>query len=332
MADTTESVTPGVITSPVFRVRGQHSQWTYPHERATPEHCKILKNINISESQVAEVRNGYSKYHADSTSEACVGINQSEYSTGTFVLECTPLKVYTNNGTTRTDLTGSLSLTGGSDDYYRYALVKDSIVATNGKDAPWVKDNNFSSPNNAAVISYDATGITLQGAKDFVVHKGMLCAIQTKEGGAWNRTRLRWCDVDTTDFAVDITKWPDRNRFEVYDGGAELIGAVDNFSQLLLFKKDGVYPGSIDSSVGFIEFRLDERRVQRGFSPVARNSIVARPEFVFCIAKEGAIVIKPDLSFEIVSQDVQNEFRALNQSRLQYGISWIREKLSLIHI
>lgn len=326
MAITTEPVTPGVITSPVFRVRGQHSQWTYPHERATPESCKILNNINISEGQTAEVRNGYSKYHADSTSESCVGLNQTEYSTGTYVLECTPTKIYSNNGTTRTNLTGSLTLSGGVDDYHRFAHTKDQIIGTNGVNAIYTKDNNFTSPNAAAVISYHADGITLQGAKDLVVHKGMLVAIQTKEAGVWQRTRLRWCDVDTNDYSLDISKWPDRNRFEVYQGGAELIGAVDNFSSLLLFKKDGVYPGSIDSEVGFLEFNLDEQRIQRGFSPLARNSIIARPEFVFCIAKEGAVVMRPDLSFEIVSQDVQDVFRSLDQSRMQYAVSWIREK------
>lgn len=326
MASTTEPVTPGVITSPVFRVKGQRSQWTYPHERAEPNTCKILRNINISEGQTAEVRNGYSKYHADSTAEACVGLNQTEYSTGTYVLECTPTKVYSNDGTTRTNLTGSLSLTGGNDDYHRFAHTKDQIIGTNGIDAIYAKDNDFTSPNAAAVISYHADGITLQGAKDLVVHKGMLVAIQPKEAGSWQRTRLRWCDVDTNDYSLDITKWPDRNRFEVYEGGAELIGAVDNFSSLLLFKKDGVYPGSINSEIGFLEFDLDEQRIQRGFSPLARNSIVARPEFVFCIAKEGAVVMRPDLSFEIVSQDVQDVFRSLDQSRLQYAVSWIREK------
>jgi hypothetical protein len=322
----TEAVTPGVITSPVFRVRGQRSQWTYPHERATPEHCKTLKNINISEAQVAEVRSGTSKFHPDTTSEECVGLSQEEYSTGTFIVECTPTKVYTNDGTTRTDITGSLTPSGSATDLYRFAKAKDQLIATNGVDPIFVKDNDFTGPSNASVISYDASGITLQSAKDLVVHRGILCAIQTKEAGAWNRTRLRWCDVDTTDYALDITKWPDRNRFEVYEGGTELIGAVDNFSSLLLFKKDGVYPGTIDGDVGFLEFTLDERRIQRGFSPIARNSIISRPEFVFCIAKEGAVIIKPDLSFEIVSQDVQDEFRLLNQSNLSNAVAWVREK------
>jgi hypothetical protein len=324
----TNPVTPGVITSPMYRVRGQTSNWSYPHEVAVPESTKRLSNINISERAVAETRDGWSKYNSASTSAAITGVVQVPYSTGKHIVVNTALKIYDDDGTTRRDVTGSVSLSGASaDSFYRYVLLKDALYASDGVNPIWVKDNDFdASPNVATAISYSTNGITLQGAKDIAAHQGILVAANVKEGGSWYPTRLRWCGVDTNDYAINPAYWPDRNRYEVYQGGPAIVGIADNYTSLLVFKEDGVYPGKIDGDLGFLEFRLDEQRVQRGFSPLAKNSIVSRPEFVFCVAREGAVVIRPDLSFEVVTSSVQNEWRKLSQSRLQHAVSWVREK------
>lgn len=324
----TNPVTPGVITSPMFRVKGQTSNWSYPHELALPESTKKLSNINISEQAIAETRDGWSKYNSAATPTAVTGIVQLPFSTGKNVIINTATKIFDDDGTTRRDITGSVSPSGaGPDDFYRYVLLKDAIFATDGVNPIWTKDNDFdASPNNAAVISYDASGVTLQGVKDIAAHQGIMVVANVKEGGAWYPTRLRWCGVNTNDYSIDPTKWPDRNRYEVYQGGPAIVGIVDNYTSLLVFKEDGVYPGKIDGDLGFLEFRLDEQRVQRGFSPLAKNSLIARPEFVFCVAKEGAIVLRPDLSFEVVTANLQNEWRSLVQSRLSNAISWVREK------
>ena len=52
-----------VVTTPMFRVRGQVSRWNYPHTRLTPEHCEILQDVNISEEGVAQSRYGTAKYN-----------------------------------------------------------------------------------------------------------------------------------------------------------------------------------------------------------------------------------------------------------------------------
>ena len=181
----TNPVTPGVITSPMFRVRGQTSNWSYPHELAAPESTKKLSNINISEQAIAETRDGWSKYNSSAAPTAITGIVQASFSTGKNVIINTATKIYDDDGTTRHDITGSVSPSGASaDSFYRYVLLKDALYATDGVNPIWYKDNDFdSSPNNAAVISYDASGVTLQGAKDIAAHQGIMVAANVKEGG-----------------------------------------------------------------------------------------------------------------------------------------------------
>ena len=73
-------------TSPIFRVRGQRSRWFYPDQRLTPEHCEVMRNIDLSERGVAHSRFGYGDYTTQgqlSPSESVVGIKEVTYSSGT---------------------------------------------------------------------------------------------------------------------------------------------------------------------------------------------------------------------------------------------------------
>jgi hypothetical protein len=130
------SVAPGVLHSPIYRIRGQRSRWQYPDERLTPEHCEELTNINLSEFGYADVRGGYTKYNATILAEGrAVGIFQPTYTTGKQVIVVTPTKVHRDTGLARTDITGALTLdTGGNDNRYRAAFIRDKLVLTNGVD------------------------------------------------------------------------------------------------------------------------------------------------------------------------------------------------------
>lgn len=324
-------VNPGLITSPIYRVKGQRSRWDYPHERVTPEHCLILENINLTERGLADSRFGASKWNSTilANSESSVGIRQQTYSTGQYILVCTPDKVYTDDGSTRLNATGSLTLTGTVDDYVSFAFMGDKIYATNGVDVPWDKDNDYiATVGNAAHISFDASGVSLGTCQQLVEHNGVLIAIAPTEGGVKYPTRIRWSDVDSRTFIPDPTYWPDANRMEIYQGSTPIISAIDNFGSLWIFKEDGVYPGRIEYDVGFLEFRLDEKKILRGFNPVGgHQSMIARPDFIFGIAQEGAFRIDADGNFKIVTEDIQDQWEsALNLARLKYAVSYVRER------
>lgn len=73
-------------------------------------------------------------------------------------------------------------------------------------------------------------------------------------------------------FSPDINNFIENNRYELYEDGPAIVGAVDNFGRVLVFKRDGLYAGIIEYDVGFIEFRLLEQQTVRGFSPIAKSS------------------------------------------------------------
>ena len=314
-------VVPEATTSPLYRVKGQRSRWHYPDSRLTPEHCEILRDVNISERGVAESRYGYAAYNATQLpgGEIGVGLWQGEFADGsTRQVVVTPTAVYSDDGTTRTTITGT-ALTGGAEDRIRFAFTKDQLILNNAVDAPRTWSGSLVA-NTAAL-----TGIPFTKCTDMMVHQNLLMAVGTTESSILQPTRIRWCDINRETYVVDITTWRSTNRYEIYDGGPAIVGCVDNWGKALIFKKDGMYPGSIVYGVvGSYDFQLD--KPLRGFSPIAKHSLVARPEFVFGIAREGAFVVRPDMTFELINLDDTTDWFATNQSRLLYAQACIREK------
>lgn len=313
----------GAATSPVFRIRGQRSRWRYPDQRLTPEHCEILRDVNISERGVTDSRYGTTLYSTSQLAggEAVVGLWEGTFNTlGLKRVIFTPTAVYTDTGSARVTITGT-ALTGGNDDRVRPLFLKDQLIFNNSVDAPRVWNGDDTTPTNTSALAT----VPFTKADDIVVHKNLLFALGTTEGGTKYPTRIRWCNINRQTYVVDINTWNAIDRYEIYDGGPAIVGAVDAWGVLFTFKTDGVYPGEIVYGTGGqYDFQLG--KPQRGFSPLAKHSFLSRPEFVFGVAKEGIFVLRPDLSFEIVNTDDATEWFGLNQARLQYAQSWVRAK------
>jgi len=289
----------------------------------TAENCTILQDVNLSERGTAESRTGYDLYNSTQlpAGEAVVGLWEGAFAAGsTKRVVVTPTKIYSDDGTTRVALTGD-ALTGTADNLCEFVLLKDKLVINNGVDTPQTWDGDDTTPTVAA----DLTGIQFSKAVAMMSHKNLLIFVGTTESGVYYPTRVRWCDINRSTYTVDITSWPTANRYEIYDGGPKIVGCVDNWGAALIFKEDGLYPGGISyDQLGHYDFRLGEPR--RGFRPISRMSIVARPEFVFGAAREGLFVVRPDMSVEIVNSDDVNTWLGLNQGRWQYSQAFVREK------
>ena len=316
-------VSAQAITSPIFRVKGQRSRWYYPDERLTPEHCEILRNVDISERGVAHGRLGYGAYNASQLDggEAPMGFYEVTLANGDVKrVVVTRTKIYTDNGITRVNITGS-ALTGGAEDRVEFEFLKDQLIINNGVDTVQVWDGNDTVPN----VATDLATVPWTKVAGMFTHKNLLLAFGTTEGGTYYPTRLRWCDINRRTFVIDLNTWRPDNRYEIYDGGTKIVGAIENWGKALIFKADGLYPGEIFyDQLGLYDFRLD--KPIRGFSPIAKHSIVARPELVAGIAREGVFLIRPDLSFLIANNDDTAEWFNLNQDRLQYAVAQVREK------
>tara|TARA_R110000824_G_scaffold134125_4_gene297044 strand:+ start:549 stop:2099 length:1551 start_codon:yes stop_codon:yes gene_type:complete len=322
MAD--ELITPGLQTSPMFRVKGQMSRWRYPDQRLTPENPTLLTNVNLTERGQAATRFGYRPYNSVvlPSSAPAVGFKQITFP-GNSVREVVPTssKIYADDGTTRTVLTGD-ALTAGNDDYARIIYLQKKAILNNGVDQIQLWDGNLA--NNFA----DMTGMPWTKAQDIVAHKGVLVVLRptiTVDGAAVEfPTRFYWSDIERKTYQVDIETWLETNRTELYEGGAPIIGAVDNWGLLWIAKEDGMYTGKVVNQTGRLEYEFGEEF--KGFSPVAKHALLARPEFVFGVAKEGPFVFRRDGSFSIITEDIQDEWNSLNQSRLQFAQARIREK------
>ena len=333
MAERTD-IQPGFVTSPIFGIGGQQTTF-YPF--ADPQKCEVLTNVELTERGTADRRYGYAKYNSNQITETAIaksvtGLLQQKFTnmtTRNLVIAGT--KVYSADTTTAwasLDVTGTAEVANDGNARLRFAFIDNQVFGTCGTVRPWV----IGASGNAAVL---ASSIPFAQAandycKDFVVHRNVLVALNTKENGTAFPTRLRWCDVNRRTFVIDPTVWIDSNRFEVYDEGAPIVGGTDNFGRLLVFKEDGLYPCLLNYNTGFIEVVLLENQVYRGFSPVAKNSIISRSEFTWVICQDGGYIVIPNgegFETKLVTGDVQYDWNnSINLARLQYAVSYIREK------
>ena len=316
-------VTDTAITSQLFRIRGQTGR-TYPDERLSPELAVTMENVNRTEKGNTRKRQGQPVYNSTQTgggAEGFTGLVQATYANGTTLqIETAGTAVYTDDGTTRTAVTGALTLTDNDEARLRTAFISDKVVATNGVDETWTKSDSGA----AAALA----GVLWTTCEDLVVHSGVLVALGTTESGTARPTRLRWCDINTKTLTIDITNWPIDSLYEVYPDGAAIVGGVDAFGRLLVMKADGLYPVVIEIDQGFIEARAVPNERVRGVEFIAKNSIIARPEFAWAVAKDGMYRIEPGENGFVLTNVIDAQMRVawseLNKSRIQYAVSWFR--------
>ena len=306
----------------IFQIRGQNNFY-YPDRRLTPENAELLKNMNLTERGTARRTFGSSKYNSNQITESSAakdvtGLKQVTFSGGTEKnVECAGTKVYTNDGTTRADVTGSLSLTDNADNRFVFEQIKDQLIFTNGVD----ETITYNGSGNATALA----GVPWTTCKSLVVHKNLLIALNTTESTVKYPTRIRWPDVTMGELSIDVTNWPAGSRFEVQQGGPPIIGGLDIVDFLAVIKEDGVHLVRFVVDAGFIE-AVPERALTGAFSPIAPNGLVRNPSFgMFIIAKDGAYSVRNDLSFDLLTQGIQFEWNNLNPTRIGDAVSWIRE-------
>lgn len=312
-------VTRGATTSPVYRVAGQKSRWMFPNPKLTAEDCRTLKNVSLTERGTAQTRLGYEKYDSVQYADPIVGLWHGSFADyGDHTVVVTTKGIYTDSGTTQVNITGS-ALTGTSNDAVRFVMLEKSLVMNNGVDQLQVWTGDDSTPTPAAAL----TGMPWTKCEDVMTHQNLLVVMGTTEGSLCP-TRIRWCDINRTTFEVDITNWPAANRYEIYDGGPAIIGGVDCWGKAMIFKKDGLYPGGIEyDTLGHLSWRLD--KPIRGFTPLSKHSIIARPEFLVVAAREGIVVFDQDMQMRTVNSDDYTQWVDFNRSRMEYVYAYIRE-------
>jgi hypothetical protein len=318
------NITPDINAGrQVFRPRGQ-SNLLYP--AIDPEECTTLKNMNLTVRGTARTRRGYDEFNPDQITELTVekditGLDQVKIGGTTYQVEFAGTKVYEDDGTTRTDREGgTLSLTDNADLRWRGVQAGRSYVATNGTDEVVRGTGGATFTDLTASSNIDFTT-----CRDLVMHKNTLIALRPTIGGTDEETMVRWCDINTQTGVLDITNFPQDNVFEVYYGGAPIIGGVDAWEFLYVVKEDGIYKTQLQYDTGYIELTLVS--TIQGFKPLATHSIKMRagqPSFIHVIAEDGAYVVTPDDQYFRYTEKLQDDWEDLNEDRLQYAVSSIR--------
>ena len=306
-----------------------------------------MRNIDISERGVAHSRYGYEPYTEKTLAESgtsnytgynITGLKSVTYADGNnrrVVIASTnanpgsgTTKMWEDqgNGATITELTGSTNLSAGNDVRFQFEFLKDKTWISDGVGQLQSWDGNLS--NNFVTLEPKLDGSSgsdvFTACKGVFAHQNLLMVYGTTEGGTYFPTRIRYCDVDRITGVLNTNKWTGSNNTEIYDGGTAIIGAVDAWGQAMFFKEDGLYPGAITyDNLGHFSYQYG--KPVKGFSPVGRDSIAARPEFVCGLAKEGIFVITPSMQYEIVNTDDITTFFDLNSYRLDKAQVMIRE-------
>ena len=333
MATNNPTITPSLQTSPIFRLKGMKSLF-YPDMALTPEHCVLIKNVNFTEQRTVDVKGGSAKFNSAQISGGppVTGLFQVTYGNGTVEnIEVAGTVIHTNDGSTRSVVTGTAVKTNVETAKIRAVYIDDKVVATDGVNRPWTKAVGAN-----CLLWGDASGDGVTApfkahaddfVRDFVVHRNYLCALGTSENETHHPTRIRYCDVDIPpDSGLDIFDWPIKHVYDLYENGPPIVGGTDNFGRLLVFKEDGLYPCRLEFSNGMVELVINPAEVRRGFSPIATHSILSRPEFTWVVCRDGAYIIRPDFSVEWVTKDFHNSWVALDQTRIKHCVSYIRER------
>ena len=184
-------VFPDLQRSPIFVFKGLRDLLSYPQPELTQEHAVDINNIDLSEQKLARRRSGYVKYNSSqiSGSPAITGFIQKDIGThGLKNLYTTTTKIYADDGSTRSDLTGSVTIDAGAEARHRFAYLDSTLIGVNGTNRIWTWNGNTSS--NATVLTTAPTAITT--CEDIIVHKNVLLYVAPTVSSVKYPTRLYW--------------------------------------------------------------------------------------------------------------------------------------------
>jgi len=186
-----------------------------------------LLNLDFDTTGAIKKRNGYTKKNSvQLTEQYCVGLYDFVKQDGTrYLVGVWADKIYKMDSFDGTwdDITGAVSLTASNKNFVSFTIYKDTLIGTNGVDAPW----KWTGTGDAAALSI--TQFTT--AKFVTTYKERLVFFATTESATYYPHRARWSNTGTieTYSAQDYT-----DAFE--SDGAEITGIGKMFDDVYIFK------------------------------------------------------------------------------------------------
>jgi len=186
-----------------------------------------LCNVEHNPSGGIRERRGYRRLNVTPTNESTfLGLHDFKPSGGSQQLVCVIddaiYKMDTLDGT-MDNITGTVALTSASTNYVNFAVGLDTLIGTNGVDAPW----KYTQTGSAADLIISEFTIS-KFVKFF--HQRLIHFVTT-EGGDLKNTRVRWSDSNTIE-TYTAANYLDLNTSD----GAGIIGVESLYGDIYVFK------------------------------------------------------------------------------------------------
>ena len=204
-----------------------------------------------------------------------------------------------------TDRTGALTITAGNNNHTSMAIHLDTVIGTNGVDAPWQATGG----GNATALTVPAS---LTTAKYVTVFSNYTFLANVAVGGTAHKSRLYWSAIDS------ISSWGASDFRDVSkNDGQEITGVAVLGETLVIFKNRSIWIGFFtgDSDIPFI-FRKSRSNV----GCLSGGSIQEVDNGLVFLAADGYYYFDGNNSFKM-SDKVTSTLDLLNYNRFQNSVS-----------
>lgn len=268
------------------------------------------QNVDFDKFGAVLKRNGYSAVNSSAfnSGAAWTSLHWFQLSSGSKYLvgTCGNKLAYFDSGISGspTDITGSLSITAGQDNLFKWCTFLDTALGTNGVDVPvqWTGSGNGS----AMTVP---TGLTK--SKFIKIYQNYIFLANVTVSATIRSSRIYWSDIRALTFTdtnnADISK----------DDGQQITGLEVLADRIVIFKEQsiwiGIFTGDPDIPFNFIQ-TASEVGCDDGYSiQNALNGLIFH-------AHDGFYYFDGNTSTKL-SYKIQTTLDSFNMNRFQYGQS-----------
>lgn len=248
MADQLRFVTPAA-SFPYRQNNGGLNSTSSPTSLQDNESSSLL-NIDFDKFGAIKKRGGTSQLNttAFNSGAAWNGLvwfeksNGNKYLIGTCGNKIGEATSLSQTATPFTDRTGALTITAGNNNHTSFAIHLDTVIGTNGVDAPWQATGG----SNATALTVPTN---LTTAKYVCVYSNYTFLANVTVSGTSHKSRVYWSAIDS------ISSWDSADFRDVSkNDGQEITGLAVLGETLVVFKNRSIWLGFFtgDSDIPFI--------------------------------------------------------------------------------
>lgn len=205
----------------------------------------------------------------------------------------------TQTATPFTDRTGVITLTAGNNNQISWATMLDTVIGTNGVDAPFKATGG----TNAAVLVGPATLTTAKYVETFSNYAFLA---NVTVGGVYFGSRVYWSNIDS------VGTWTASDFRDVMKADGQVITGLKKLGQsLVIFKRHSIW---IAQFTGDSDIPFTFSQTPSSVGAVSGYSIQEVQNGLVFLADDGFYYFDGNNSYKI-SQRVRNTLNSFNNSR-----------------